>query len=125
MKVSLNDYLKRAEQSFYTYDGSLTTPDCDEVVNWIILAEIQQCSKKDLSNMKEKLVGNYRLVQDINNRIIYIAKQNKESKPALVPLLVVAFGEIGVVTICCVIYSIKTRKRRFDGRMLECAIKSY
>lgn len=36
---SINDLLPNILTSFYTYSGSLTTPPCYQVVNWIVMSE--------------------------------------------------------------------------------------
>lgn len=36
---SINDLLPNGLDSFYTYAGSLTTPPCFQVVNWIVMSE--------------------------------------------------------------------------------------
>lgn len=36
---SINDMLPNTLSSFYTYSGSLTTPPCYQVVNWIVMSD--------------------------------------------------------------------------------------
>ncbi|XP_024872136.1 carbonic anhydrase 9-like [Temnothorax curvispinosus] len=65
---------------FYTYKGSLTTPPCSEVVTWIIFAvpvplSFRQVNTfRKLSNGEEILGDNFRLLQDIGQRKIYIRR---------------------------------------------------
>lgn len=53
---------------YYHYDGSLTTPPCSEIVDWYVLQEPITASEEQLEQMKEILHGNYRPVQDLNDR---------------------------------------------------------
>uniref|UniRef100_A0A6G1SBA9 carbonic anhydrase n=1 Tax=Aceria tosichella TaxID=561515 RepID=A0A6G1SBA9_9ACAR len=45
---SLYDLLPNNVQSFYTYSGSLTTPPCYQVVNWIVMAERLNMNAKQI-----------------------------------------------------------------------------
>lgn len=56
---------------YYRFSGSLTTPPCSEGVRWLILKEIQQASKQQISEFS-KLMGhsNNRPVQPLNGRVI-------------------------------------------------------
>jgi|LauGreDrversion4_2_1035121.scaffolds.fasta_scaffold352004_2 carbonic anhydrase len=42
----------------YNYQGSLTTPTCDEIVNWIILDDPQYISSEQLSVFTNMWAGN-------------------------------------------------------------------
>lgn len=35
--LALKDLLPDDQESFYTYEGSLTTPSCSETVTWIVM----------------------------------------------------------------------------------------
>lgn len=45
---SINDILPGNLNSFYTYSGSLTTPPCYQVVNWIVMAESLNMNAKQI-----------------------------------------------------------------------------
>lgn len=63
---------------FYTYKGSLTTPDCAESVTWTVFKEALSLPQSEISklwNLRDSrirpLINNYRNLQDINDRKIY------------------------------------------------------
>ncbi|XP_046967373.1 putative carbonic anhydrase 5 [Vanessa cardui] len=60
-------------QSFYTYHGSLTTPQCQEVVTWIVMDTpliISDIQYKLFSKVDVGGIDNYRSLQPVN-RVIY------------------------------------------------------
>lgn len=60
-------------QSFYTYHGSLTTPQCQEVVTWIVMDKpviISDTQYKLFSKVDVGGIDNYRSLQPVN-RVIY------------------------------------------------------
>uniref|UniRef100_U5ESR7 Carbonic anhydrase n=1 Tax=Corethrella appendiculata TaxID=1370023 RepID=U5ESR7_9DIPT len=69
---------------FYTYKGSLTTPPCSEAVTWILFPDtlsvsVSQMHKfRQLSNGIEGsiLVDNFRALQPLGNRRIFLRKVN-------------------------------------------------
>ncbi|CAB3379540.1 Hypothetical predicted protein [Cloeon dipterum] len=71
----LNDALSSFR--YYNYPGSLTTGDCNEVVNWIVMKKRVGISTTQVAEFR-KLIGNdgmaiteyRREVQDLNNRKI-------------------------------------------------------
>lgn len=54
----------------YTYDGSLTTPGCSEVVNWMVLAEPMNVSAKAIKAFAKSQKGHetYRVPQPLHGR---------------------------------------------------------
>eukprot|EP00347_Sterkiella_histriomuscorum_P023482 403334480 len=73
--------------NLYHYQGSLTTPPCSEVVNWLVVNDPQPISATQLKNFNDKWMsnstfahghGNNRLVQPINSRYVYL-KANADS----------------------------------------------
>lgn len=69
---------------FYTYRGSLTTPPCSEAVRWVLFPDTlpvtnsQMHKFRHLSNGVEGsiLVDNFRALQPIGNRRIFVRKVN-------------------------------------------------
>jgi carbonic anhydrase len=57
-----------AEQSYYRYDGSLTTPPCTEGVTWFVLATPVALSATQIAAFQALYDHNYRPVQPLNER---------------------------------------------------------
>ncbi|XP_069613330.1 carbonic anhydrase 4 [Ranitomeya imitator] len=77
-KVKLQDLIPRNLKIFYRYEGSLTTPQCDETVTWTVFAEPIELSKAQINafygNLKYgdnlQMVENFRPIQQLNGRTI-------------------------------------------------------
>lgn len=94
---SLLDLLPSNLESFYTYSGSLTTPPCSQVVNWVVMTDRLYLNAKQIEmfrnlyappehessghyhsqseeeinpNRLEPLTPNVRALQPLNNRTI-------------------------------------------------------
>lgn len=89
---SIKDLLPSNLNSFYTYSGSLTTPPCYQVVNWIIMTERLNMNAKQIEMFRNLyapagkhnnqdhqddgmhrprlIVPNIRTLQPLNNRTI-------------------------------------------------------
>jgi len=67
--------LQPKKRDYYSYSGSLTTPPCSENVNWIIFKNQMQVSHDEIMHFKENMpLNNYRNVQAINDRTVYLNK---------------------------------------------------
>ena len=53
--VSLNDLLPGRTSSFYRYSGSLTTPNCQQIVIWTIFDNPIEISEQQVFQVKEEL----------------------------------------------------------------------
>ncbi|KAL3265371.1 hypothetical protein HHI36_009578 [Cryptolaemus montrouzieri] len=69
------DFLPYDKTKFVRYDGSLTTPDCNDVVVWTIFSEFCHISKAQIAKFAairnqegERISSNYRDVQPLNGR---------------------------------------------------------
>ena len=70
--IPLTDSLP-PELSYYRYDGSKTTPPCDEPVDWHILRQPMTISKEQVDGLLALSGGrNNRPVQTVGNRVITI-----------------------------------------------------
>lgn len=59
-----------SEGGYYNYSGSLTTPPCSEIVEWIVMEEPLEASQAQLDAFSSILHDNYRPVQPLNGRTI-------------------------------------------------------
>lgn len=74
--VRYSDFLP-ADRSYYFYEGSLTTPNCYEVVQWFLLQEtisVPEAYLEQLRNIEneegDKLTFNFREPQELNGRTV-------------------------------------------------------
>ncbi|XP_076380477.1 putative carbonic anhydrase 3 isoform X2 [Megalopta genalis] len=81
--ITLASLLPDNTDEFYVYKGSLTTPPCSEVVTWIIFSTPVAISFNQLTkfrllsdSVERKLADNYRMLQDIGLRKIYVRRLN-------------------------------------------------
>ncbi|XP_017122497.1 carbonic anhydrase 2 [Drosophila elegans] len=63
---------------FFTYNGSLTTPDCAEAVTWTVFPDVLNYPRRQIAKLwnlkdprKNPLINNYRSLQDTNAREVY------------------------------------------------------
>lgn len=86
----LINLLPDSHHSFYTYNGSLTTPPCYEVVTWVIMSEpvyMNQAKLVELSNLealdpvigRQKIASNYRDIQPLLDRPVFASFNTTDS----------------------------------------------
>jgi carbonic anhydrase len=77
---TLNNFSTK-ENSFYHYEGSLTTPDCQEFVNWVFMTKFELATKSQIQDFYTLIfnnggyLNNTRPTQDLNGRTIYSNNQ--------------------------------------------------
>lgn len=74
---NLLQFLSKIGRGYYYYKGSLTTPSCNEVVDWLVFENAVQITAADMAKFRmleyqdeAPMVDNFRPPQPINNRII-------------------------------------------------------
>ncbi|ELS05517.1 carbonic anhydrase [Xenococcus sp. PCC 7305] len=65
--VDISRFLPQ-NQSVYRYRGSLTTPPCSELVQWVIFQEPIEISKAQIEKFKQIFPHNARPIQHLNRR---------------------------------------------------------
>jgi len=68
-RMTLADLLP-AEQTYYTYPGSLTTPPCSEGVKWLVTTTPIAMSAEQIAAYTDIYSGNNRPIQPLNERVI-------------------------------------------------------
>lgn len=77
----LSDFLPDDMEHFYRYDGSLTTPGCNQVVKWTVMDPhhegLMSIGVEDIKHFKAfrddhgKVMSNHRDTQKLNGRRVY------------------------------------------------------
>lgn len=76
-KLRPRTLLPEGQASYYTYEGSLTTPKCQEAVVWFVMTKPVAISENQLrifhnvSSAEGTLKFNYRPIQDLGDREVY------------------------------------------------------
>ena len=70
VKITISDLLPKSKET-YRYFGSLTTPPCLEVVNWIVFKEPMEVSQEQIDRFKKIFPLNARPVQSFNRRVLF------------------------------------------------------
>lgn len=89
-KLLLSDYLPRDVDTFFRYEGSLTTPGCGEAVVWTVFERSIGISANQLERFKSvhdaeghELTHNYRHIQPLNSRsLIYVQGPSQQNSGA-------------------------------------------
>ncbi|MFI4996758.1 MAG: carbonic anhydrase [Hyphomicrobiales bacterium] len=59
-----------ARRGYYAYEGSLTTPPCSEIVNWLLLTDPIQVADADVASFAKLYAMNARPAQRPNRRFV-------------------------------------------------------
>ncbi|KAK5650456.1 hypothetical protein RI129_001485 [Pyrocoelia pectoralis] len=79
-EIQLRSYLPRDVAGFYRYDGSLTTPNCSEIVTWTVFTNTLPISKNQIKRFEDirsesgKLTENFRALQKLGDRTVYLKR---------------------------------------------------
>jgi carbonic anhydrase len=74
--IDLADALTSTSR-YYTYDGSLTTPPCSEIVTWIVLQQQATMSKAQYEAFNDIMGNNFRPLQERNGRKVRVTSSRK------------------------------------------------
>ncbi|XP_039750942.1 putative carbonic anhydrase 3 [Pararge aegeria] len=117
-------------QSFYTYHGSLTTPNCQEVVTWIVMDKpirISDTQFKLFSKVDVGGINNYRSLQSANNRVVHRSRESSatihlpSAFSVIAALLNLSSSVSGVMSKgACTLVNIK--KRFFGSGVKDCSV---
>lgn len=69
--INLSDALTNTAR-YYTYEGSLTTPPCSEIVTWVVLKYHAHLSKRQLKAFGDIMGNNFRPIQERNGRTVRV-----------------------------------------------------
>lgn len=72
-KITAVDFLP-ADQAYYAFIGSLTTPPCSEEVRWQVLKTPVELSASQIAAFKKLYKMNARPVQPLNGRVVQVSK---------------------------------------------------
>ncbi|MFQ5578860.1 MAG: carbonic anhydrase family protein [Anaerolineae bacterium] len=96
-----------AEQTYYRYNGSFTTPPCTEGVKWFLMSNPVELSDAQVSAFEQIFDHNYRPVQPFNARSFLLTSEVPATLPetggAAFPLVSVLLGS-GLLTAAAGLY---------------------
>jgi carbonic anhydrase len=67
--ISPNSFLPQSRR-YYRYSGSLTTPPCNETVDWLLFMDPVQVNEADIARFGQLFPMNARPVQKLNRRFV-------------------------------------------------------
>ncbi|XP_022834428.1 putative carbonic anhydrase 5 [Spodoptera litura] len=88
--LDMTKLLNVDKSSYYTYAGSLTSPDCNEAVTWIIftspifLTDAQYRMFANIGIVRH----NFRSLQRVNQQVVYMPVETKVKVPQIVQFFV-------------------------------------
>lgn len=72
-EINVADLLP-ADQSYFNYSGSLTTPPCSEGVNWMVLRQPVEVSAEQIAAFTNMFAKSVRPVQPLHGRVVKTGK---------------------------------------------------
>lgn len=72
--INAFDLLPENTDSFFTYEGSLTTPPCSQVVRWLVLTTPVTLSADQIAAFGSIYNNNFRPVQPLNARDLFVTE---------------------------------------------------
>jgi len=76
---TIRDLIKTTRIDMLTYRGSLTTPNCDETVTWMLSTTPMKISSSELAEFRQlknregmKILKNFRPQQELNGRRVLV-----------------------------------------------------
>lgn len=69
-EINAAELLPTISKNYYRYYGSLTTPPCSEIVNWIVMKEPIQVSSQQVKDFATLVGKNSRPTQNIGHRFV-------------------------------------------------------
>lgn len=89
--VPLTQLIPSSYGNYYRYDGSLTTPSCNEIVTWTVFTETIPITAEQMEMFRKlkdshghELVDNFRPAQPIGSREIKFRQENPTGSATLV-----------------------------------------
>ncbi len=80
--VEINDLsIARAftdTSAYFTYNGSLTTPSCEEGLRWIVLQRWEELSTDQFEAFRKILGNNFRPIQPLNGRVVRVTRKRAD-----------------------------------------------
>lgn len=104
--LSPEQLLPKERSSYYRYEGSLTTPGCNEFIIWTVLRKSIPFSMTQIERFHEmktdhgnKLTANYRPPQKLNSRPLVLVKSYYDESSSAVTKTV----NMGMLVIVCAV----------------------
>ncbi|ERL87426.1 putative carbonic anhydrase 3 isoform X1 [Dendroctonus ponderosae] len=109
---SAKSFIPRDKAGFYRYHGSLTTPGCNEGIIWTVFTSTLPISKKQVkifealqTEEKMPLIKNYRSLQPLNGRTLYLRVSpirengaNHQQAPVLLTLVLLSLISLSYIS---------------------------
>ncbi|XP_017003942.2 carbonic anhydrase 2-like [Drosophila takahashii] len=102
--LTVGDWIPSVKR-YFTYAGSLTTPNCNEIVTWIVFTETLPVTLDQVNEFKKiefakgkQLQNNSRELQSDNHRAVFLVEQREER--SITAELTASVSLIMLITVC-------------------------